>query len=54
MTGRDWDLRGARLAGFQFAEWLVINGGRASNFVDQYGTRGPKSVPNSSMPCRIE
>lgn len=36
MTGRDWDLRGARLAGFQFAEWLVINNGRDDNFVDQY------------------
>ena len=36
MTGRDWDLRGARLAGFQFAEWLAINDGRASNFVNQY------------------
>jgi hypothetical protein len=36
MTGRDWDLRGARLAGFQFAEWLVINHGRDDNFVDQY------------------
>jgi len=36
MTGRDWDLRGARLAGLQFAEWLVINGGRADNFVDEY------------------
>src|SRR5664279_5106673 len=36
MTGRDWDLRGARLAGFQFAEWLVIKHGRDDNFVDQY------------------
>lgn len=37
MTGRDWDLRGARLAGFQFAEWLVING-RPENFGDEYQT----------------
>ena len=37
MTGRDWDLRGARLAGFQFAEWLLING-RPENFVDEYQT----------------
>jgi hypothetical protein len=37
MTGRDWDLRGAHLAGFQFAEWLVINDGRDENFVDHYG-----------------
>ncbi|MFT4083112.1 MAG: hypothetical protein QM638_11050 [Nocardioides sp.] len=36
MTGCDWDLRGARLAGFQFTEWLVINDGRDENFVDQY------------------
>lgn len=35
MTGRDWDLRGARLAGFQFAEWLVLNG-RPDNFADEY------------------
>lgn len=40
MTGRDWDLRGARLAGFRFAEWLVINDGRARNFVDEYGEDG--------------
>ena len=36
MTDRDWDLRGARLSGFQFAEWLVINDGHARNFVDEY------------------
>ncbi len=38
MTTREWDLRGARLAGFQYAEWLVINGGREMNFVDEYET----------------
>jgi len=37
MTERDWDLRDARLAAFQFAEWLTINDGRARNFVDEYG-----------------
>jgi len=37
MTGREWDLRGARLAGFQFAEWLVLNGG-PQNFVDEHQT----------------
>lgn len=36
MTDRNWDLRGARLAAFQFAEWLLINGS-ADNFVDEYG-----------------
>ncbi len=36
MTDHDWIMRGARLAGFQFAEWLVINSGRDDNFVDQY------------------
>lgn len=36
MTDRDWNMRGARLAGFQFAEWLVLNSGRDDNFVDEY------------------
>lgn len=37
MTEPDWDLRGARLAAFQFAEWLTIYDGGARNFVDKYG-----------------
>jgi hypothetical protein len=35
MTGRDWDLRGARLSGFRFAEWLLLEGSLDS-FSAQY------------------
>lgn len=37
VKGREWDMTGARLSGFQLAEWLVVNDGRARNFVDEYG-----------------
>lgn len=31
----DWNLDGTRLAGFEFTEWLTVNGS-ANNFVDEY------------------
>lgn len=36
MTGHEWDMSGARLAAFQFAEWMVINDGSDRNFMDEY------------------